>query len=515
MDLYQMRQQVETWREAARALPDRPLWADDATSYIGDGAQSPLRAELARLEDVLPDCVRSVRGAGSLILGVGGTHQSILLSIAAHRPRHLVLVARKDETGRDFLDRLRDALDCLPPDLIRHEQIETVEHDTTDPVRLFFELSRRLQALPRPVSIDITSGSKDMASIAFQLAVDAEDADVSAVYMQGRYLPELGVPVPGTAAFAQIADPRLALALHDRRRVESLWQSAEHAEAARLLGDLVARLQQAAPGEGEIVQRWRSLHALAQGLWAWSEARYDEVDAHFGDAGEQVPAFIQPLTRLWGGLPGEAEAREAAIKAEPEAHFRQLVDDWVWLGRQAGRDPRLRLLRYFSLGESAMEGLVGALLRLGEEHFEVLHEGISPAAWVTTTTLPREVRKADMKRAALLVGDPNGLLVTRKGADGETVLRAWYRARDIRLLEAAPWLDMGEDSWRKIRNACTHSVGGLPDPNLLDDYRQFSLAAILACVRVHPTISGLHDELAAWARSGGWNPGQVRDRLRP
>jgi len=510
MDRHTLQQQVEDWREAARALEARPDWADDPRAYVGDGARSPLLLELDALEDYLPEQVERVRGQGTLILGVGGTHQSMLLSISAHRPRCLVLVARQDEAGQRFLDRLRLGMDELPTNLRPLQEPQLVEHDAADPVRLFFELSRRLPSLPRPISIDITSGSKDMASIALQLAVDAEDADVGAVYLQGRYIPELGVPVPCSARFGQVSDPSLALALYERRRVESLWQSAEFGEVATLLGDLVQRLQRIAPDERAVLQRWQRLHALAQGLCAWSEARYDEVGPLFAEADEAVPGFIQPLADGWANLPAGADAREEAIRSNGELHLRQLVDAWVWLGRQEGRDPRLRLLRYFSLGESAMEGLVAALVREGPDRFEVLDLRNQPGVWAVASFLPREVRKAKMKAAVRLVGQgpPN------QQPDGYESDSKIYRARDLLLSEARPWLDEGQDSWRKIRNACTHSVGGLSDPALLERYRLQSLETILACVRVHPTQAHLHDELAAYAAAGGWDAGTVQDRLR-
>lgn len=508
MNRFELEEQVARWEEAVRDLQARPSWVDDPKAYVGDGEQSPLRAELAEVDIHLPDQVDNVRNQGTLILGVGGTHQSMLLSIVAHRPARLILVVRRD--GEAFLKRLRSGLAALPGDLHTWEEPTVVWHDASDPVRLFFALRRLVPGSPKPVSIDLTSGTKAMASIAFQLVLDAENRDIFSVYMQGDYLPVLGIPRPGTARIGLVPSASLALVLYEKRRLESLWNSAEFAEAARLLGDLVSSLEADAPNERAEVLAWRRLHTLAKGLCAWSEARYGEVEGHFAAAEEPLPAFVVPLCQAWNGLGGDLSAREEALKTHPALYFRQLVDAWCWLGRQSGRDPRLQLLRYFSLGESAMEGLVVALVAEGAHRFEVSQDG---GPLEVAVDLPKEVRKASMKQAVLLLGDHDALEVRHKDSSSVVSVRKFH-VRDIALVEASPWLETGEGSWRKVRNACAHAVGGVPDGRLLDEYRVQSLALILACVDHLPGSPVPRAELDAWATGRGWNPGTVEARLR-
>lgn len=510
MSIEDLREEVERWREAAEALPARPAWADHAEEYVGTARRSPLRDELDALVPHLEQKIIELRDRGTLIVGVGGTPQATLLSIAAHRPARLVLVVQLGEQGEGFLRELRRGLSALPTDLRVAAEPLIEGYDPKNPVHLFLALSALLHEparLPRPVSIDITSGTKAMASIAFQLAVEAEEEEVFSVYLQGKYLRELGVPEPGSALLKRLPDPGLALALHDRRRVEALWDSAEFGAAAELLAEVVARLDRVAWDEGELTGRWRRLLQLARGLHAWSEARYDEVEPCLQAAGEPLPAFVAPLCRGWAGLGVTLKEREEALKDDGPLALRQLVDAWGWLARQRGRDPRLRLLRWFSLGESAMEVLVRALAADGAGRFGIVPTSGDQRALEPVAELEDRLLKAKYRNLALLLGVDGGLEIGKK--DNRKLLHA----RDIWLTEAAPWTHDEDDSWRDVRNACVHFVGEVP-AGLLDQYRDQSLALILACAEHLPGVVGLRAELEAWAAGQGWDPGTVADRLR-
>ena len=474
---------VRAFRVWVQAADDtRPDWLTDPARYaLGeantvDGSPLDLEYEAARHD--LPEVTLAAQGHGTLVVGVGSSFAPVLLSVRLHQPRVLILAGSDSGAGHVYLERVI----ALLPAIARPERVVRVTFPATDAVRAWSELRAALRDTPTPRVIDVTGGTKSMAAASFYLAVES---DIPAVYFRSeRYVGSVGAPEPCSGRLQQVESPAAALALHDLRRIEGLWERCAFGEAETGLCSVIGRLEAAAVDD-VLLRGLTAARETARALHDWSLARYDAIGAV-----PWRPVFLEPLCAGWSSWPEPEEA----LKAVPDLLLRYLVDASAWLARLTHMDSRVRFLRYFALGELAMEGLANALLAAGRPP-------TGPMAARVSGVDAEEIEALEYRDQQLAASLRTGrwavegmLTAMAMGGSTKTRKKCELGFEGVMLTEAKGWYS---GSWRQIRNRCAHGIG-VVDGAMLEAIRVSTDALIAQCAAALPGGS-LADELPGWA----------------
>lgn len=417
----------------------RPRWASDPAEYLsgadGTWQESPSWHEYMAAVHDLPKASRDVQGRGTLVVSVGTSFQPVLLSIALHQPKHLVLAGSYDQ--RSWFPELARFAARLVPEL----QVEAAEpFDKANAVEAWHSITRALQGLPRPFVIDITGGTKAMSAVAFYLSIELE---ISAVYLRSEFVGSAGAPEPCSARMVELDNPGLALALHDLRRVEGLWNRRAFAAAAHLLEEITPRF------DGLDDRRYDAVADAtirAQRLAAWSAADYGALREWSG-----LPSFLRDLLPTWPPEPGDAERW---LTADCDRLLRHLVSAWVWLEAPSTLDPAVRFLRAFALGEWSLEGVYEHLCR----QERVALTGNKPVQADVDDNDPIVVSVRTGRWTA-----PGFALAKLLGGSAKSRREVGIDLVDFEKMQAAsPWYKGppdGRGPWRDARNRCAHGIG--------------------------------------------------------
>ncbi|MCK6505022.1 hypothetical protein L6R53_16760 [Myxococcota bacterium] len=476
--IYEITADFDAWLERVQAI-ERPSWAADDASYLTPGAdgKSALEAEKEDTLGKLPEVSRSARG-GTLVISVGSRLQPALLSVAVHEPACLVLAISDTPVGCAQADKLAT---LLP----RHiKDVRRAEYDPTDPIAAWERIAAALdQALrpDRPIVFDITGGKKSMAAAAFFLAVERQ---VPSVYLDGEdYSAELGRPRPGTLGFAHLSDPAAGLALTRHKHIQAHWSSRAFAAAAAEAEEVAEHLKREDRLRHHAFAYQRAA-TYARAAHAWSQGRYDLCAALLEKVDEQPHASISELCREWPDLSATGNLDEALCR-RPSLLWRYLADAWRWLTWQEEViDPRLAFLRYFALGEFAMEGLLAAALAGGSELEESPGLSKSTRKNLKRTRDDGVWRFHDGRRLALLLGCND-----KSDPDLGFQLKNWSG-----LPEANPWHDDAR-GWRSLRNKCAHNVGEAT-PEHIKEIRLCCRELLVAGGGRLPYASGITEEIS-------------------
>jgi hypothetical protein len=373
--LYELVDEFDEWRRREEmrneeANPMRPTWARGGVEGMRAFLDEAFDAEFERLRE------RTGEAPGPcevLVLVAGMSPQPLLLSVAWHRPRRVVVVhsATMKSAAVELVNFLEAEGERLHPD--KFEVEELIEIPDAEPVEAFARMRAELEHRGLlagqceghgGVALDITGGKKTMVSAAFFLA---SEYGIPAVYVDGDYDETVRHPRPGTLAVKRLGNPAAALALRALRRVPGLFEQGAFAAARDVLDDVCRDLQQ----ESEVLQGYAKLDQIraqrdyAEGCVHWEAAEYGKAWTVMKGR-SRLPRPVRDLGPKWKGL-----CRDGRMRDDPRSLFLHLVDAVRWAERRLDHlDPRLGYLRFFQIGELTMEGTLAALCNENRVSFD-------------------------------------------------------------------------------------------------------------------------------------------------
>ncbi len=487
----------------------RPRWTFPDLDGLRDYRDVVLLPELAAME-VNTGAKRPEPG-GNLVLTAGMTPQPLLLSVAWWRPGRLLIAP---SAGREsHLSPRRGSLHVakwvadvvqespLALGMTESPQVEILEEGLhpTDPASALGTLRSWLRELgvtdPAVTRLDITGGKKTMSATAFALA---SELGIQATYLDGTYSPVANIPRPGSMEVCKLPDPREALGLARAKEARDLYRHASFGAASQALRGAVEAMEQW--GSPEDTRRYHRAALVAAACQLWASADYGGALSHFKEAGEKPPYAVKRLGATWGAWyraedPG---GLAGALRGKHEELAIYLVDAWRHVERWHERQPRDAFLRWYGLGEYALEALLVKLRRAGNLKVDAGDAGLESRIKGSKLVhlLGGVGRMAELFRSGLLD------CTWRPRGSGEDCLV------EIRL-SAPPTLD-GLDFWleevnRNLRNACAHKLAMVSAEKALEASRA-SRSMILSCVAAFPGPGGLAGKTERWFGSSAFQP---------
>lgn len=342
----------------------------------------------------------------------------------------------------------------------------------------------------------------------------ASEIGLRASYVDGVYYPAVQWPCPGTAEIVTLPDQGEALALRGMRQARAEYEACKFERAAERFEEAAAALQRLAreaerergtfdPRQSvsesltKQADRARRQARLCRACGHWLAAAHDHALEGFQDAHVEPPPQVRELGRLWPNLRGKEpyHLSRRLLEQPPTVVLTHLVDAWHWT-RRWGKKNLLReaFLRYFSLGEFALEALFIHLRRAGK--LRIAGKGRSKFAPVDVlqnkdlmfviggiTKLQDLLTRGILSNQVWRHGSNRHLIEFRLiGLPTRARLERWFERRVI-----------------ELRNACTHKLGEV-DPAEVDGLAQ-------RVRKLLPSIAERLDEPDLARRVKGWLDG--------
>jgi hypothetical protein len=487
-----------------------------------------------------------------LLLTVGTSPEPLLLSVAHHHPRAVVLLTALgiDEEDLHELEELWNRV---------HVQIgqpcfkEVARHDVRDdPGSLFRAVEKvvtdaRTQDAQRIV-LDFTGAKKTIVSGAF-LAAGFLNLETSYVDFD-RYDSTLNQPVPGTSEVGEVPHPVKLLKLLEQDQLATGFDDRRYERAAALALELAetAASREVVEILGAESEPWRKrfegIKAAAETYALWQQGFYSDAAEVFSSASRlPLPPTVGVLAAVWPtrdahhGEIGKALS-EDKVFSTPEIALAYFVDVLTWFDEPtAQRHPRDAYLRLYGASESLISYVFHACITAARDALRIEFKTPPPAAAEgaapENTTVPRlqpappelrpKVLKALYENSAkvwdLLTGRGSSVwtAVSGKLIDGGDTAQRWVELQcsldapsDIR--DAASRLTTNSSDrfyWRRftdLRNKAVHWMAPVP-PEMAGNLRAFFTEAVrqfvplaarerLAAMRT--TDEGDHRQLAEW-----------------
>lgn len=490
-----------------------------------------------------------------LILVAGTSPEPLLLAVAHHAPRRVILL-REESLSDHSMRRFERLWKCYHAD-VGAPSLERVErHTVRDDAAALYRAVERLVEAPQAgrgerVVLDITGAKKTMVAGAF-LAAGMFDLETSYVDFDA-YDAILRRPEPGSSRVKTVAHPVSLFRLREFQQLAAIFDARRFDEAARL----ARRLEEAA-ASGEVEEilgrepcearaaELRFLGHLAGACDLWRQGFYRDAAAELGSLeGAVLPPQVEVLAEVWPVRSAKhqeivCELRQEEVCSDPAVALAYFLDVLVWIDRQAVESrPRDSYLRLYGTVEAvafwALEVLVGHQLDAleiegsSEVDVEVCLEALAAAARGKEADGLRRLRAAALgvlrgnaNKTLKVLADPRGVeldgarlvRVLTRGAgapSGPLPLRVSLREPPL-TGDAAKLLDRGRHRFSDLRNKAVHWFAPVPPErvnDLLDHYREVLATTVPLVVereleRTADADDAAHrrgaDRLSGWSR---------------
>ena len=504
-------------REGGR--DEAPPWARMDKESVEQYAAQVLPLEIQAMEGRQED--RPKHGQ-NLVLTVGTSPQPLLVSIAWWRPARILLAPSAEVMGAHRMpgtvQQARWIMEtvCADPGrfgLVSDFQVHILEGGLppTDPAAALLVLRDWLQSMNLDFSrthLDITGGKKTMSATAFALA---SELGLSATYLDGEYRASVGFPQPGTLACRHLPDPQRVLGLARLRTGRSHYQDHQYKTAAADLQAAAQALE--AWGRPEDAQRLKRASSLATACQAWADARYDEAWELFERSHQHAPLPVGELGPMWTNLKRDKAAALAGnLRGMDRPLALYLVDAWRHIQRWHARQPRDAYLRWYGLGEYAMEAL---LVRLREDENALILD----IATVDDERRAKFYKKTRRSGLVRLLGGARNMVALLGGSE---ITCTWRNMRTeqndkkteqsvrVDLLLSTPLQGPGMDFYqndqnRNLRNACAHKLAAVSVEDA-SKAGEASKSMIQACIAAFPNSEITREQVAGWFESDAFKP---------
>lgn len=536
----------------ARAL----LSAVERTVWLGEAGEASILVR--QLSEVRSAGEKDRRGTGEeppalLLLPVGYSPEPLLLSVAYHAPKRVVLLAPLLESDyevdlSEVWDACREGLEMPPYADLALRTVRDLPADVFQTVRAVVEES----GLPaKRIVLDITGGKKSMIAGAF---LAAAHLGVMTAYVDfERYDRVLRRPVPGTLRPGRLRDPASLFQLRRERQLGDALDAGRYEEAEALAGELAEAA--AAPEVREVLERAEAerhqarVLALGEAATAyrlWSDGFYaDALGAISARPWLPLPPTVALLGTEWPGQEDQQQRiidslDEARVFADPTVPLAYLVDVLVWWGPERVRKrPREAYVRLYGTVETLYSFLFHAHAGPGLERLVIQAEDgegdplseLGEAGSVTSTGAPIDWASAlrrGVRSAAFQSSIAAAQLLSRGARGGISAIEILpdldrldlhadcdpgrIRSALLRLCvgfpEAAIPKKLGEGLWRfrDLRHKAVHWLAPVPPQ------RAEALRAYL-CTLLRETVAPALERLSDGSRSAAlaeWSDRLVR-----
>lgn len=318
-----------------------------------------LDLEVARLRTLDPSLGHARPDIVFLLCGM--SPQPLLVSVLAHQPRRVRLIASRTEAGRHAacevercLEELRanGRIDCFVE--------RSVEIAASDPAEAYVELRTAIRGTLREhgvedlerVRLDITGGKKTMVAAAYLVAAEL---GIATTYVDSEeYDEEARQPVPCTSILRRLDDPTGAFRLRDLDAARNDVRALDFAGAAQKLHALARALQSSRLRPPVPVERIEDAATRCESLLAWREGR-------FGSLSVDDPV-VEEIKNAWRSETRSNRLKRLA-KGHPKALLAFVVDRLAWSRVLAEAQRMDAFLRAYSALEVALDGYVEFQLR--------------------------------------------------------------------------------------------------------------------------------------------------------
>lgn len=303
-----------------------------------------------------------------MLLMVGYSPEPLLLSLAFHAPRRVVLL-RSQGLKPEYLETLAQLWNRYHEDLgvPAWETVDATARTVRESPEELFQEVRRLVDIggkePSKMLLEITGAKKSMIAGAF-LAAGFLDLRVSYVDFD-NYDQVLRRPDPETCRPVTLPNPYRLFKLREQDRLAEAFDDRRFGEARRLAEELCEMVERddllELLGEDADHQRrgYSCLRQVARGCALWGEGFYGEASETLStvDGFPMAPA-LGALGGLW---PRRGASRNEIVESleqehvfeQPTAPLAYLLDTLVWTDEaRAQTHPRAAFLRLFGSLES-------------------------------------------------------------------------------------------------------------------------------------------------------------------
>jgi hypothetical protein len=519
-----------TEEEGARGLRLRLAAIEDRLRYgAAERGERPfLHDELAkaREEGVLARDNGDSARPDLLLLTVGYSPEPLLLTVAFHAPRKVVLLVATsllaaDQREDSYESRLAVLWDSCREELGQPAYAEIARNEVRDSASAFFQAVRKIVEEQRSLGssprllLDITGAKKTMVAGAF-LAAGYLDVAVSYVDFDS-YDILLRRPDPGSSSPCTLVHPIGLFRLREEARLAAAFDHRRFGEAAELATELAKAIDQpevrAVLGAEEAArrqERYLAVAATARACDRWSSGFFRDAKEAFGEAGWfPVPPTVRLLEATWpAGTAGRDEIikslAEERVFADPSTALAYFLDVLVWTDEERlATRPRGAFLYLYGAVESVAsyvfdavsrrpEGLEVEPLRLAELVSRFPRKGAGePIDWpgALRRGVVNQARTSSGIMLAALAGIPREVIPELKlrellgrgagAAKAEiaslelTTCRIVCRLReeDAKLAERA--LD-DRNEFSRVRNKAAHWMAPVPHEEVLKLRRSFA-----------------------------------------
>ncbi|MBX3251875.1 MAG: hypothetical protein KF901_32145 [Myxococcales bacterium] len=270
------------------------------TRFGDDYLERVLPLELKRLShvsDAPPDI-------DLLVLICGTSPQPLLVSAGFVRPRHVLLIGSRTDTGREAVAKtdqhLRGAMRMLSlPEFRISERFIA----PSEPVDAYHELARAIRDVATEMGIglsrtlvDVTGGKKTMVAAAFLVC---SELGLRSCYVDAEYDERARMPRPCTSDHRLLGDPIAAFKVRELQRVVQLCRARDYAQALSILDDVAEHVRGSDGASlldpNMVMRDQRRLRALD----AWSSRRFQEIPSHLNGADVPGAGAILDFGARW------------------------------------------------------------------------------------------------------------------------------------------------------------------------------------------------------------------------